>query len=107
MKAKRYRTSDNKFWRNYNKRMSRSYYKRGRKYGERILPCGYFEGQMWGALDKCWLGFIIAKEKREWDKIDLYAKRIQYIEKNLGIEITDFSDWVLNNKIFCIILIWL
>jgi hypothetical protein len=93
MKSKRYRTSNNKFWRNYKKRMSGAYYKRGRKYQERMLPSGFFEGQMRGALDKCWLGFKIAKEKREWDKIDLYAKRIQNIEKDLGIEITDFSDW--------------
>jgi hypothetical protein len=93
MKSKRYRTSNNKFWRNYNKRMSFAYYKRGLKYGERILPSGFFEGQMRGALDKCWLGFIIAKEKMEWDKIDLYATRIQNIEKDLGIQITDFSDW--------------
>jgi hypothetical protein len=93
MKSKRYRTSNNKVWRNYYKKMSGAYYKRGLKYGEHILPSGFFEGQMRGALDKCWLGFIIAKEKMEWDKIILYAKRIQNIEKDLGIEITDFSDW--------------
>ncbi|HJT85660.1 MAG TPA: hypothetical protein VJ697_14355 [Nitrososphaeraceae archaeon] len=63
------------------------------KNGERILPSGFFEGQMWGALDKCWIGFKIAKAKMEFDKIDLYAKRIQRIEKDLGMEITDFSDW--------------
>ena len=62
------------------------------KNGERILPSGFFEGQIWGAVDKCWLGFKIAQEK-EWDKTDLYAKRIQSIEKDLGKEITDFSDW--------------
>jgi intergrase/recombinase len=39
------------------------------------------------------VGFVIAKEKMEWDKIDLYAKRIQNLERELGIEITDFSDW--------------
>jgi hypothetical protein len=36
---------------------------------------------------------VIAKEKMEWDKIDLYAKRIQNLERELEIEITDFSDW--------------
>jgi hypothetical protein len=93
MKSKRYRTSNNKFWKNYNKRMSLSYYKRGLKYGERILSSGFFEGQIRGALDKCWLGFIIAKEKWEMDKLETYAKLIQQHEKDLGIEITDFSDW--------------
>lgn len=63
------------------------------KYGARILPSCYFESQTWGALHKCWVGFVIAKEKMEWDKIDLYAKRIQNIERELGIEVTDFSDW--------------
>jgi hypothetical protein len=73
--------------------MSRAYYKRGLKYGDRILPSGFFESQMWGALHKCWIGFVIAKEKWEMDKLEMYAKRIQYIQKDLGIEITDFSDW--------------
>jgi hypothetical protein len=73
--------------------MSFAYYKRGLKYGERILSSGFYENQTWGALHKCWLGFVIAKEKMEWDKIDLYARRIQNLEKELGIEITDFSDW--------------
>lgn len=52
-----------------------------------------FESQTWGALHKCWVGFVIAKEKMEGDKIDLYAKRIQNLERELGIEVTDFSDW--------------
>jgi hypothetical protein len=45
--------------------MSFAYYKRGLKNGERILPSGYFEGQTYGALYKCWLGFVIAKEKMD------------------------------------------
>ncbi len=45
----------------------------------------------WGALYKCWIGFVIAKEKLEWEKIDLYAGRIQKLEKELGIELTDFQ----------------
>jgi hypothetical protein len=95
MKSQRYRTTDNKFWKYYNKKMSFAYYKRGRKYGELILPSGFFEGQTYGALHKCWIGFIIAKEKMELDKLEMYAKRIQYLEKDLGIEITDFSDWYI------------
>ena len=93
MKSQRYRTTNNKFWRSYSKKMSHAYYKMGLKYGEHILPSGYFESQTWGALHKCWIGFVIAKEKMEWDKIDLYAKRIQNLERELGIEVTDFSDW--------------
>jgi hypothetical protein len=58
-----------------------SYITRGLKYGDRKLPSGYFESQAWGALHKCWVGFVIAKEKIERDKIDLYAKRIQNLER--------------------------
>jgi len=43
------------------------------KYGDRILPSGYFESQAWEALQRCGVGFVIAKEKMEWDNIDLYA----------------------------------
>jgi len=43
------------------------------KYGDRILPSEFFESQTWGALYKCWIGFIIAKEKWEWDKIEIYG----------------------------------
>jgi hypothetical protein len=69
------------------------YYKKGLKYGDRLLSSGFYESQTWGALHTCWIGFIIAKEKFEWDKIEVYGKRIQHLEKVLGIEITDFSDW--------------
>ena len=41
------------------------YYKRGLKYGDRILPSGYFESLTWGDLHKCWVGFVIAKGKME------------------------------------------
>ena len=92
MKSQRYRISNNKFWGIFGQRYSLKYYKRGLKYGDCILPSGYFESQTWGALHKCWIGFIIAKEKWQWDKIEIYAKRIQHMEKDLGIEITDFSD---------------
>jgi hypothetical protein len=40
-------------------------------------------------LHKGWIGFIITKEKWEWDKIEIYVKRIQHLEKDLGIEITE------------------
>jgi hypothetical protein len=93
LKSQRYRISNNKFWRIYSQRFSFKYYKRDLKYRDRILPSGFFESQTWGALHKCWIGFIIAKEKRELDKTDLYAERIQKIEKELRIEVTDFSDW--------------
>ena len=96
MKSQRYsRISNNKFWTIYRQRARDpyKYYKKSWKYGDRLLSSGFYEGQTYGALEKCWVGFVIAKEKWEWDKIDLYAKRIQNLERELGIEVTDFSDW--------------
>jgi hypothetical protein len=65
MKSQRYRISNDKFWRTYGQRFSLKYYKRGLKYRDRILPLDIFESQTWRALYKCWVGFVIAKEKME------------------------------------------
>jgi len=35
------------------------------------------------ALQKCWLGFTIAKNKHEDDKLEIYARSIQKLEKQL------------------------
>ena len=37
-----------------------------------FLP-GFYESQTWGALDKAWLGYVIAKNKGEDDKLVLYT----------------------------------
>ena len=49
-------------------------------------------------FNKCWLGFTIAKNKMEDDKLEMYARRIQKLEKQLGRTITDFSNWGIINK---------
>jgi hypothetical protein len=87
--------SNSKAWKQMRQRIHDPfrYYKKGFRYGDYMLPSGYYVSQTYGALHKCWLGFVIAKEKEEWDKIDLYAIRIQKLQKELGLEITDFSDW--------------
>jgi len=58
-----------------------------------MLKSGYYENQTYRALQKCWVGFVIAKEKGEYDKLEIYAKRIRKLERELGKEITDFSNW--------------
>ena len=65
------------------------YYKLGRKYG-RVLESGYYDTQTWGALHKCWIVYVIGKNKGEQDKMLLYARLIQKFEKELGIEVSDF-----------------
>lgn len=68
----------------------------GYKYYD-LLPSLYYSNQTYGALNKSWFGFIIAKEHGELDKLEMYAKRIQKLERHLGRDIIDFSDWELNN----------
>ena len=55
--------------------------KRGQKYYD-ILPSLYYTYQTYGALNKCWLGFTIAKVKNEDDKLEMYARRIQKLENS-------------------------
>jgi hypothetical protein len=89
-----YRASNNKFWKIFRQRISDPYryYKKGLKYDDYLLPSGYYTSQTWGALHKSWIGFVIAKEKGELDRLEIYARRIMKLERELGIEITDFSD---------------
>ena len=54
--------------------MSYAYHKRSLRYRDCILPSGFSESQTWGALHKCWIGFVIAKEKMEWEKIESVCK---------------------------------
>ena len=68
------------------------YENKGKKYYD-LLSSDYFENQAYGALNKCWLGFTIAKVKNEDDKLEMYARRIQKLEKQLGRAVTDFSNW--------------
>jgi hypothetical protein len=70
--------SNNKAWKQMRQRINDPfrYYKKGLKYGDYMLPSGYFVSQTYGALHKCWIGFVIAKKKWDWEKIDLYAERI-------------------------------
>ena len=65
---------------------------KGKKYYD-LLSSDYYENQTYGALNKCWLGFTIAKVKNEADKIEIFARRIQKLEKQLGRDVTDSSNW--------------
>ena len=96
MKYHRYRYSFNKWINRKRKWDPLEHEKKGQKYYD-ILPSLYYTNQTYGALNKSWLGFVIAKEKEEWDKLDMYARRIQKLERQLGREVTDFSNWGLNN----------
>ena len=59
---------------------------------DRVLESGYTVGQTWGALHKCWLAYVIGKDKGESDKMLLYAHLIQKLERELEIQVNDFPD---------------
>jgi len=50
------------------------------------------DNQVWGALLKCWKGYVIAKNKDEYDKMELYAHRIQECQHDLGLPISSFPN---------------
>ena len=55
-----------------------------------LLESGWYDTQGWGALHKAWLGYVIAKNKEEYDKEIKYASIIQKLQKELGLEVSDF-----------------
>ena len=58
----------------------------------KILNGIFFENQAWGALHKAWKGYVIAKNKDEYDKMELYAHRIQELQHDLGLNISSFPN---------------
>jgi hypothetical protein len=45
-----------------------------------MLPSGYYENQVWGALHKAWVGYNIAISKWELDNQLKYAKIIRKLQ---------------------------
>ena len=85
-----------KYRRNYNTFSQKhgfdptQYYKIRRKY-HRLLDSWFYDNQTWGVLHKCWVRYCIAKNKGEYEKEIMYANRIQQLEKELGIKVSDFE----------------
>jgi hypothetical protein len=55
-----------------------------------LLKSDYYDTQGWGCLRKCWLGYKIVKSEGDDEKMVHYAEGIQRVQKDLGIEISDF-----------------
>jgi hypothetical protein len=58
----------------------------------KLLDSFYFENQAWGALHKCWKGYVIAKNKDEHEKMEIYGRRIPEWQHALGLPIDSFDD---------------
>jgi hypothetical protein len=56
-----------------------------------MLPSGYYENQAWGALHKAWVGCNLAISKWEFDNQIKYAKIIRKLQRDLGLELSDFK----------------
>jgi hypothetical protein len=56
-----------------------------------LLESGWYDTQTWGALNKAWVGYVIAKNKGEYDQQIHYASIIQKLQKELNLEVSSFS----------------
>lgn len=57
-----------------------------------ICPSGFTWGQGWGVLNKCWIGYKIAKNlEQSIENMKSFAKKIQDIQYDLGLTTSDFS----------------
>jgi hypothetical protein len=54
----------------------------------KMLDSGFYENQVWGALHKAWKGYVIAKNIGENEKVELYARRVQGLQHDLGLPIS-------------------
>jgi len=52
----------------------------------------FTKGQTWGALKKAWKAYKIAKVQNDRKKMEEYAKRIQTLQKELGLTVAKFPD---------------
>jgi hypothetical protein len=58
----------------------------------KLLPSLYYENETWGALHKAWKGYLIGKDKDEYDKMEYYASVIQKLQDELGLPISSFPN---------------
>ena len=89
MRAHKYRRNYNTFFKKHRFDPTK-YYRRGRRY-HKLLDSWFYENQTWGAIQKCWVGYWIARDKGEFDKEIMYAHRIQNLQKELGKEVSEFE----------------
>lgn len=90
MGAFKSRRNYNTFFNKKNRWDFGKYNREGSRYHE-VLPSGFYSNQVWGALQKCWVGYCISINKWEFKKQIMYAKRIRRLQRDLGLELTDFE----------------
>lgn len=58
----------------------------------KLLNSFYYENETWGGLIKAWKGYIIAKNKKEYDRLEYYAAVIQKLQNELALPVSSFPD---------------
>jgi hypothetical protein len=58
----------------------------------KMLDSGFFENEVWGALHKAWKGYVIAKNKDEYDKMLHYADIVQESQYDLRLKVSSFHN---------------
>ena len=78
-------------WKKYRISQDKANYLANRDKG-RVLDSLYTENKTWGALHKCWKGYTIAKNKFELARMEYYARVIQKLQNELGLQVSSFPD---------------
>jgi hypothetical protein len=60
-------------------------------------PQDYIERRTYRSLKRAWIGFKIAKQESNHDKMRYYAEGIQKFQRQLGLGVSSFSD-ILKEK---------
>jgi hypothetical protein len=58
-----------------------------------LLDSGHYSTRAWGALNKCWKGFKIAKSEFDMKKMFHYAKGIRRLQGELKISVSEFPQF--------------
>jgi hypothetical protein len=64
-----------------------------------VLKSGYTVNQTWKGIRKAWLGYTIAKNKGEDDRMVYYAEVIQKLRKELDLQPASFPHLDIDNNI--------
>jgi hypothetical protein len=94
----KYRRNYNTFYFKKNSSDYNKYYRDGYRYHE-LLPSGRYTNLAGGALHKAWIGYIIAINKFEFVKEIKYAKIIRKLQRELGLELSDFDCLIVSIEI--------
>jgi hypothetical protein len=64
-----------------------------------LLDSGYYSTAAWGALNKCWTGFKIAKSEFDTKNMFHYAKGIRRLQRELKVSVSEFPQFGLVGRI--------